>query len=74
MLGSYEILFIALVTWGLIGYCLYDIARDSKVAPPGDSRTGWMVMLAVGVVIWPLGWVASAAYLRARRTGLRRSP
>lgn len=67
MLGSIEILMIALLTLALVGFCLR--SAIGRRADDG-SRMVWIVLLAVGLVVWPIGWVTSIAYLvdsRSRR-------
>lgn len=60
-MGIGEILLLGLATWALVALCLTDIARHSR----GVTWHG--VLLAIGVVIWPLAWVAGLAYLVARK-------
>lgn len=64
MLGSVEVLLLALLTFAAIAWCLRHAMRTKR----DGERTIWVVLLALGVVIWPLGWVTCAAYaLDARR-------
>jgi hypothetical protein len=70
-MGSELIVLLALPTFGLIGYCLRDLASGRgtarAVTDAGISRGLWIGMLVVGIVIWPFGWIVAAAYLRTRR-------
>lgn len=61
-MGIGEVLLLGLVTWALVAFCLTDIARHSR-----ERMTWWVVLLALGVVIWPLAWVTGAAYIATRK-------
>lgn len=59
MLGSVEIVVIGALTLAVLAGCLRHAMRTR-----GDGeRTTWVVLLALGAVVWPLGWVVAAAYL-----------
>lgn len=65
MLGAAEIVLLAVLTWGLTVYCIRDASR--RRASPGT--TTWIVILSIGLLVWPVAWLAVPAYLVDRRRG-----
>ena len=63
MFSAVELLVLAFGTWALVAYCLRDLARQ----PASRQKTTLIVLLAVGVVVWPLAWGAAVRYFIERR-------
>lgn len=63
MLGSTEILLGLVLLVSLVGYCLIDAVRAQRAS---GSAAGWIAVLAVGLLVLPVGVVASVLYLATR--------
>jgi hypothetical protein len=69
--GSFVVM---LVGYGLPIWAIVDVSAKSRVAfyQAGSSKTAWIVVLAIGLILSPLGLFSSGYYLVfARRKVLR---